>query len=254
MKIGIAIVATNAYFVLGIKFVRRFMHFYKGDSEIVFYFFSETNPKEYVNEKYNVEFRHDLHKNWRDGTNSKFTNLLRLKDEDIDYLFYFDADTQIHREFTEDWFIGEMVGGEHFGNRSWMKENKAFDRNPKSKSYVPKDTHLPEMYYYGAFFGGSKLNMMNFCNTLLGWQLEDKKIGYEPGVNDESYINAYFHYNRPQTVYLEQFEFMVSDKGGIGETRNVSLDVSDIKRGLKENRDAFINIYNGKLEVYENSY
>ena len=47
---------------------------------------------------------------------------------------------------------------------------------------------------------------------------------------------------------------MVSDKGGIGETRDVSIDVSDIKRGLKENRDSFINIYNGKLEVYENSH
>ena len=39
---------------------------------------------------------------------------------------------------------------------------------------------------------------MKIAEILLQWQLEDKKINYEPGVNDESYINAYFHYNPPK--------------------------------------------------------
>ena len=37
-KIGIVILATNAYFVLGVRFIKKFMHHYKGDSKITFYF------------------------------------------------------------------------------------------------------------------------------------------------------------------------------------------------------------------------
>lgn len=33
MKIGITIIATNAYFPLGIRFIKKFKHYYKGDFE-----------------------------------------------------------------------------------------------------------------------------------------------------------------------------------------------------------------------------
>lgn len=51
-------------------------------------------------------------------------------------------------------------------------------------------------------------------------------------VNDESYINAYFHYNPPMTVPSDKFMFDISDKGGIGETRNTNLDVERYKKML----------------------
>ena len=44
-KVGIVILATNAYFVLGVNFMRKFSHHYKGDAKITFYFFSDTDPK-----------------------------------------------------------------------------------------------------------------------------------------------------------------------------------------------------------------
>ena len=40
-KIGIVVLATNAYFVLGVKFIKRFHHFHKDNNKIKFYFFSE---------------------------------------------------------------------------------------------------------------------------------------------------------------------------------------------------------------------
>ena len=88
------------------------------------------------------------------------------------------------------------------------------------------------MYYLGAFFGGQKDNVINFCKVLKMWQDEDKKIPYEPGVNDESYINKYFHIYKPTTVLFKDFAFKISDKGGIGETRNTNLDISKIKEDL----------------------
>ena len=247
-KIGIVIIATNAYFVLGIRFIKKFVYHYKGDKHITFHFFSDEDPTPYIQDGVDISFYKDTHTSWVDGTNSKFKNIISLEDSDSYYLYYFDADTNISKDFTEEWFLGELVGGEHFGNRGFLSGCKGMDRNPKSKAYVPADTCLPCTYYYGAFFGGEKSKVIEFCKILRNNQLEDKKIPYEPGVNDESYINQHFHFNPPTlTVSTERFMFDISDKGGIGETRKVNLNISDMKKILLENKDNLINIAGGKV-------
>jgi len=248
MKIGIVILATNAYFVLGINLIKKFTKHYKGNAHITFYFFSDTDPKEYLSESIDVQYTHQVHTNWLDGTNSKFTNILSLENSDADYLIYLDADTSMSKDFTEEWFIGETVGLEHFGNNGWMKDIKGYDRNPVSKAYIPLDTPLFQMYYHGCLFGGQKDKLMEICKILYANQLEDKKIPYEPGVNDESYINQYYHYNPPTlTVYLNKYMFNVSDKCGIGDTRNMALDTNLTKAQLKLLRNADTEIINGKV-------
>lgn len=232
-KIGIVIIATNAYFVLGIRFIKKFIHHYKGDCKITFYFFSDENPKAYLSDNINVEFHYNKHDSWLDGTNSKFVNMISLENSDNDYIIYFDADTSVSRDFTEDWFIGETVGLEHFGNNDWMKFEKGYDRNPQSKAYVPYDTNLFQMYYHGCLFGGAKNKIIEVCKILRQNQIEDKKINYEPGVNDESYINQYYHYNPPaRTILLNEYRFNVSDKGGIENMRDVNLNVDYYKKIL----------------------
>lgn len=245
-KIGIVIIATNSYFVLGIRFIKRFTHFYKGDSQVTFHFFSDTNPKPYIPDTINVKFYYSKHKNWVEGTNSKFKNILSTRNNPEDYLFYFDADTNIDKEFTEDWFIGNMVGGEHYGNKCF--EKLPYERNPKSKAYIPLDTTRDQVYYYGAFFGGSRENIYSFCRQMVSNQLKDKSWGYEPGVNDESYINNYFHFNPPERIVpSDEFRFIISDKGGIGETRNMRLDITEFKRILRENKDRLFDIKDNKI-------
>lgn len=250
-KIGIVIIATNAYFVLGVRFIKKFVHHYKGSPHITFHFFSNEDPTPYLQNGIDVRFYKEEHKSWVDGTNSKFKNIISLEGSDSDYLYYFDADTNVSRPFTESWFLGDLVGGEHFGNRSFLSNCKGMDRNPISKAYVPADTCLPCTYFYGAFFGGKKENVIEFCKILRNNQLEDKKIPYEPGVNDESYINQHFHFNPPtKTVHLEDFAFDISDKGGIGETRMVTLDISNLKNKMLENKDNLYDISNGSLYVH----
>jgi len=245
-KIGIVILATNSYFVLGVRLIKKFAHYYKGSADIKFYFFSDEDPVLYLPKDINVEYHHSKSNSWLDGTNSKFINIMSLENCDRDYLVYFDADTDINKDFTEDWFIGETIGLEHFGNNTWMKEVKGYDRNSQSKAYIPYNTTLPQMYYHGCLFGGRKDKIIKICKILREWQLEDKKIPYEPGVNDESYINAYFHYNPPtHVVHVKDYEFIVSDKGSIEGTRNVNLDVSNIKEVMKNNRERYIDIENG---------
>ena len=246
-KIGVVILATNSYFILGVRFIKKFMHHYKGDAKVKFFFFSDEDPKHFLSDNYDVEFHETKHTSWVDATNDKFRSIIGLSDCDCDYLYYFDADTSVSRDFTEEWFLGDLVGGEHYGNRSWLKNGAGFDRFEKSKAYVPLDSPLPYTYHYGAFFGGKKDRVVNFCKTLREWQIEDKKIPYEPGVNDESYINAYFHYNPPMTVPCEKFAFDISHKGGIGETRNTNLDVSKIKTKMFFHKNDIYDISNGEI-------
>lgn len=252
-KIGIFILATNAYFILGIRFIKRFNHFYKGNIKVKFYFFSDQDPENYIPDNTDIRYYYDKHDNWVEGTNSKFKNIIKIKEElenDCEYVYYFDADTNINKDFTEDWFLGDLVGGEHYGNRDWLKDGAGFDRNPSSKAYVPLDSKLPYTYHYGAFFGGKTYNLLEFCSTLIEYQLEDKKIGYEPGVNDESYINKYFHFNPPTyTVPCDKFEFAISDKGGIGDTRYPNLDIQELKNSLLLYKNEVINIASGKIQV-----
>lgn len=252
-KIGIVILATNAYFVLGVRFIKRFTHYYKGNRQIKFYLFTDTDPKDYLPEEIDVEYLEDKHENWQDGTNSKFKNILSIQDsleKNCDYVYYFDADTNINKDFTEDWFLGDLVGGEHYGNRDWLKGGVGFDRNPNSKAYVPLDSTLPYTYHYGAFFGGKIERVLEFCSTLRDYQIEDKKIGYEPGVNDESYINKYFHFNPPTyTVPSDKFEFAISDKGGIGDTRYPTLDVKDLKDQILQIKYELFDIQGNKLRI-----
>jgi len=230
--------------------MKRFMHFYTGDSHITFYFFSDTNPRDYIPDNIDVKFFYTTNNSWVDGTNLKFKSVISIQEQIIsDYLFYFDADTNVNEKFTEEWFLGEMVGGEHHDNNFRMKEAKPFDRNPMSKAYIPTNTHLKQLYYYGAFFGGTKKKMIEFCKLMYFNQQEDKKIQYEPAVNDESYINQYFHYLQPtKTIPCTDFKFLVSDKGGIGDTRT-PLDISEKKTELLRLKNKVFNIKNNI--VYE---
>lgn len=106
------------------------------------------------------------HDSWVDATNDKFRSIIGLENCDSDYLYYFDADTSVSRDFNADWFLGDLVGGEHYGNRSWLANGAGFDRYPPSKAYVPLDSPLPYTYHYGAFFGGKKIELLTFAKHL----------------------------------------------------------------------------------------
>jgi hypothetical protein len=243
MKIGIVVICTNIYFILGIRFIKAFVKYYTGKHKIHFYIFSDTDPKPFMPNITNFTYTPLVNKDWVSGTNSKFQSILSLESSDCEHIYYFDADTGIIKEFG-DWFIGNSVGGEHFNNKD--KGEKPFDRNPKSKAYVPLNTPLPQMYYYGAFFGGTKDYVINLCKILIENQKADKLIPYEPTWNDESYLNQYFHINPPSYVVpFNKFEFEISDKGGIQNTKNTTLDISNLKAIILKNPTEPFKIING---------
>jgi hypothetical protein len=254
-RIGIVVIATNAYFVLGIRFIKKFMHYYNGNSNIKFYFFSDEDPIDYISNDIDIKFIKTNHTSWVDATNSKFKNIINIQNQlsnEVDYVYYFDADTDIIDKFNEDWFISDTIGLEHFGNNDWMQDVKGYDRNLLSKAYIPLDTPLFQIYYHGCLFGGKTDIIIEICKLLYNNQLEDKKISYEPVVNDESYINQYYHYTPPtRTILSINFEFVISDKGGLDDMRNPDLDVSYIKKQILKNKFKIFELKSGNLEIFE---
>jgi hypothetical protein len=254
-RIGIVVLATNAYFILGLRFIKRFHHFYEGDCEIVYYFFSDEDPMPYTEGDLQIRYYEQNHNNWRDGTNSKFKNIVNIQydlKKEVDYVYYFDADTSVDKHFNEDWFLGESVSGEHYGNKSWLSEGQGFNRTPGGHDYVSETSPYPYTYRYGAFFGGSTEYMITLCETLVQWQIIDTAKGYEPPNNDEGYLNCYFHNNPPAyTVPAEKFGFLISDKGGFEEiVRHPQHKLDEIKKELYTHSDDLFDIKYKKI-IYE---
>jgi len=250
MRIGIVIICTNCYFLLGLRFIKNFAHHYKGSAEIAFYIFSDTDPTPYFNINLDINFYYTTHKSWIEATNSKFKNILSLKDVNSDYLYYFDADTNIKKDFVEIWFLGDFVGGIHYNNNYLKKDgslqDKPYDRNIKSSSYIPFDTQLEQIYYLGAFFGGKTAKVMELCQQLYENQIINKAVNIEPVWNDESYLNHYFHYNKPSYIVpYKRFEFITSDKGGLNTVHNTGPNIDVAKRLIINNPDKLFDLVNG---------
>ena len=249
-KICICINATNIYFILGVRLIKNFTNFYSGSSEIKFYTFSDYDISNYINKDIKNYTTITKNASWLDGTNTKFSNILSIRDKilECDYGFYMDADTDVSKSFCDSDFVGESVGVEHFANNNRMKTIKAFDRNPLSKAYIPEDTENYQMYFQGAFFGGSTSNLIDFCAINYYGQIEDRKIGYDPAVNDESYINHFFHYHPPSRIIpSHSFPFDPSCKGGIPNTRDSRLPPDSHFEMLINNKDKLFKIVDGEI-------
>jgi len=248
--IGIMITATNNYFPLGLRFVHRYLRFSKQAEETLFFFLSEKDPSEYLkqHESTKVIWIKTEHSNWLEGVNNRFKNTIDFVfGKNIDYIYNIDSDTNFDKSFELPKVNG-IVAGEHFGNNSWMKDRKNYDRNPQSMSYVPENTQLPQMYYLGAFWGGEVSKVKEMCATLYFWQVQDKTINYEPGVNDESYLNKYLHYNPPNyTILYKDFPMMISCKGGIQNIRyNNPAQIEKLLKDIKIANNW--NILNGVVQ------
>jgi hypothetical protein len=122
-----------------------------------------------------------------------------------------------------------------------MKDNpklKSFERNSKSKAYVPLNSTKPQTYYTASFFGGIKNKIMSFCQVINFSLNEDKKNGYEAIVNDESHLNWFFHHQPPTLLVLSgKYPLEVSDKGGFTNMR-FPIDQQDLLNDIKKVKDS----------------
>lgn len=256
-KIGIVIIATNTYFPLGIRLIKQIEHYYKTNKEIEFYFFSDTEPFEYINEKTKIKFYEEYHKNWVEGVGSKFKNIIKTIEENFsdfkndDYILFLDADTSINRIFYDSDFLEDIIACEHFGNETYMKDDKHFERNSNFQCHIPKNTKNEEIYVYGFVMGGVVPKFYEAMKKIKKMQDIDRSKNLEPRWNDESYWNHYIHYNKPKLLHKELDFFNVSHKGGGLSTRSITKNREYYKtlEQLKKYKNKLIEIENKEVKI-----
>lgn len=251
-KTLIQITATNSYFLLGVRFINRFTHLYTGDWDIEFHFYSETDPAEYLDQsKYKTIFHYTESKDWHEADLSRIYSVLELKNESFDYIYWFDADTNINKKFDNNLLEGDLVSVRHISQ--WFEDNK------ESGSYFePKDG---ASWIIVCIFGGKKDSVIKCCESTLPWIQKDKEIGYIPKFITEKYLNKYFNEN-PLDKVLSYHDntFHLTDKGtrkqqlvGLGGYKPFQQlnaeEIEFIHNSIKENKEKLWDIVEFEFEL-----
>lgn len=256
--IHVVVLATNLYLPLGIRLIKNLERYYKGETPLHVHIHSDKDVYEFLGSSFsnNVSWIETSHAGWQEATNSKFTSIIEIinsnKIDEGDLIYYMDADTNVLQDFTEFDIVGSLVGAEHFNRYLWEEDGSKmpFERFPDSKAYISPESNLPAMYYQGAFFGGELEYVKLFCKTLIEWQKRDKELTppFEPAVNDESYINKFFHISPPElSIKIENFPFKISCKAGIKNHRDAKATNRYILSELRVLKDDYISIQNGNI-------
>jgi hypothetical protein len=252
-KICLLIVATNVYFILGVRFINKWNKLYKGNNNIHFHFVSDQNPFEYLpNDINNVTYENvESVEDWTYNSMLRLYKTLELKDKDYDQIYWFDADTNIDYVFEDNW-VGDLVSYIHgYKMMVWMTTNA------RSSSFIPFEKNLD--YYQACFWGGNKDIVIDACEKSLLLYEYDKAIDYVPSWADEKYLNKYFYFKRPSKSFKQgQLPFRVADKGrqgvisGIDHKPFYDIETSQyqlILENVKQNKELFWDIEDSSFIV-----
>ena len=187
MKILILTIATNKY----IQFVERLYDniedkFLNGH-EIQGLLFTEHD----VETSDNIKVSQIDHEPWPMPTLKRFNYFVKEKDyiSQFDYCYYFDVDMGIIGKVGDE-VLGDLVATMHPYQSFYPKEQRTYDRNPKSLAYVPAGEE-GELYYAGGFNGGSTKRFLEMAEVLADRVTKDLENDVIALWHDESQMNRY---------------------------------------------------------------
>jgi len=193
MKILILTIATNKY----IQFVERLYdnieeNFLNGH-EIQGLLFTEHD----VETSDNIKVSKIDHEDWPMPTLKRYNYFMKEKDyiSQFDYCYYFDVDMGIVGKVGDE-VLGDLVATMHPYQSLYPKEQRTYDRNPKSLAYVPAGEE-GELYYAGGFNGGSTKRFLEMAEVLADRVTKDLENDVIALWHDESQMNRYLIDNPP---------------------------------------------------------
>lgn len=130
-------------------------------------------------------------------TLKRFNYFIKEKEfiSQFDYCFYFDVDMGIVDNVGEE-VLGDLVATMHPYQSFYPKEQRSYDRNPKSLAYVPVGEE-GENYYAGGFNGGSTKRFLEMAEVLADRVTKDLENDVIALWHDESHMNRYLIDNPP---------------------------------------------------------
>lgn len=203
MKICILTIATNKY----IQFVERLLNniednFLNGH-EIQCLLFTDHE----VETSDNVRVCQIDHEPWPMPTLKRYNYFMKEKDfiSQFDYCFYFDVDMGVVDKVGDE-VLSDLVATMHPYQSFFSKEDRSYDRNPKSLAYVPFGEE-GEYYFAGGFNGGSTKKFLEMSEVLADRVNKDLENDVIALWHDESQMNRYLIDNPPSLVLSPSYCF-----------------------------------------------
>ena len=255
---GVVILATGAYFLMGVRLIKGFRQYFQGTGRIVFYFHSDNDPVPYLPSGCDICYVYASHGAWPSVAKSKYSCILadeaQMRADGIEQVCYIDADTDFHVPFGDDWFPPvEVFGAQHFCNHNPNYAYPTFETNPASVACLTVGSETAGLvYFYACFWGGQIDALLALSRVCKAMTDQDVANGVMAVWDDESYLNKYLHdYRYPDVVMLDRaLPFKVSDKGGMEKnSRTLVFNLAEHHYALLACRDLPIQLVEGKVVV-----
>lgn len=188
-KIGVVIIATRKYFDFVeplLESIRRFFLVLPG-YEVVPFVFTDRPKVSHGAVRFKVK-----HRPWPMMTLLRFHMFLEQRKllEEMDYLFYCDADMRVV-DFVGEEILGTTVATIHpLAYDKKRAELVGYENRMESKAYIPPDKG--QRYYQACFFGGRTKEFFDIATELAQCIDEDLNRGIIAKWHDESHLNRFF--------------------------------------------------------------
>lgn len=195
-SIGILYIATGKYTIFWKEFVDSFERFFLPGVEKHYYVFTDA-AQIYFEECNRIHKVYIKAEPWPLPTLMKYHYFLEIEDQlaSHDYLYQSNGPILCLKEVSEEAFLPRDDHNEalmftlHPGYYQKKMYLYPYDRNPKSKAYVPYN--CGETYVFGAMNGGRSAEYIQFMKCMKNNIEDDLKKGIIAKYHDESHVNHY---------------------------------------------------------------
>lgn len=214
-KNAIIVLATNNYLPIGLRLISKIHKHYKNIDNLDIHLVTDRDVSDKV--KYdNVIFHNRVAKDWTLSTVLKLDVCKYVcENYDYNYIGCLDADTNIHKDFSEDEIFAESFVMKH-ASTGITPPREHYESNPKSSAYVDPSEYR-EIYYQTCYFGGNKQIMLDMVNLAIELRDIDFNNNIVAKWTDESYLQKYFIKNPPlkefEPLNQDLFPLTIDDKG-----------------------------------------
>jgi histo-blood group ABO system transferase len=204
MRIGLLVIATNKYIKYTFPLWESAKTHFLTDHQVSMFVF--TNMPDVPVGTNRVE---QPHMEWPKTTllrNHIFLNN-RSALEDMDYLFYSDAD-MLFVDKVGDEVLGSLVATLHPGFYNKSRSEFSYETRPESTAYIPPNEGVS--YFAGGFCGGKKDEYLKMAETVMNNIDLDAQKGITAVWHDESHWNKYLTKNPPTIILSPSYCYQES--------------------------------------------
>lgn len=193
MKAAILYIATGKYTVFWKEFYESFEKNFLPQTKKTYFLFTDAKALPF-SDRENVCIIPQKNLGWPDNTLQRFSLFAREEKrwQDYAYTFFINANFLCVKTVTEAEFLPtkeDLLAAEHASGHGKHPDEMTYDRNPKSKAYVP----FGEGRYYvmGGLNGGKTGPYMEMVHKLKENVDADTANGVVAVWHDESHLNRY---------------------------------------------------------------